>query len=99
MTSGLGIGGRDGGTSRDTARTDASSARSVIAAGSDSYAAGREGQHDDLVLAVAPAARYRDYMHALIERAHAEEYGAATMAAERADRLQWPVGHPRRGGG
>ncbi len=51
--------------------------RKVTPAGSDSYAAGREGQHDDLVLAVALAAWYRDYMHVHIEQAHAEYTGRA----------------------
>lgn len=73
--------------------------RTVTPAGSDSYAAGREGAHDDLVLAVALAAWYRDYMHAHVEQAHAEEYGAAAARAERAERLRWPVGHPNRRGG
>ncbi len=49
--------------------------RKVTPVGSDTYAAGREGQHDDLVLAVALAAWYREYMHAHIERQHARYYG------------------------
>ena len=49
--------------------------RKVTPAGSDSYAAGREGPHDDLVLAVALAAWYREFMHAHIERGHAREHG------------------------
>ncbi len=48
--------------------------------GSDTYAAGREGQHDDLVLAVALAAWHREYMAANIERAHAQEHGAQVAA-------------------
>lgn len=71
--------------------------RKMTPAGSDTYAAGREGAHDDLVLAVALAAWYRDYMHAHIEQAHAQQYGARAAAAERAERLMWPVGHPSRG--
>ncbi len=55
--------------------------RKVTPAGSDSYAAGREGRYEDLVLAVALAVWYRDYMHANIEQAHASEYGAARAAA------------------
>ena len=52
--------------------------RKVTTAGSDSYAAGRKGQHDDLVLAVALAAWYREFVHAHVERAHAREHGVQT---------------------
>ena len=40
-------------------------------------AAGREGQHGDLVLAVALAAWWRERNHARIEQAHARHYGQA----------------------
>ena len=51
--------------------------RKVTPAGSDSYAAGREGKHDDLVLAVALAAWWREWNHARIEQQHARFYGRA----------------------
>ena len=49
-------------------------------AGSDSYAAGREGKHDDLVLAVALAAWWRAWNHAHIEQSHARHHGAGVAA-------------------
>ncbi len=51
--------------------------RKVTPVGSDTYAAGREGQHDDLVLAVALAAWWREFNHARIEQSHARHYGRA----------------------
>ena len=46
----------------------------------------------------APAPWYREHRAGLIEQAHAQEHGSALAAAERAERLLWPVGHPNRGG-
>ena len=42
--------------------------------------AGREDQHDDLVLAVALAAWHREYMATHIEQAHAQEHGAVAAS-------------------
>ena len=61
--------------------------RKVTPVGSDTYAAGREGQHDDLVLAVALAAWWREFNHARIEQQHARYYGQPAEALTGPGRL------------
>ncbi len=51
------------------------------------YAAGRVGDHDDLVLAVALAAWWREWNHARIEQQHARYYGQPAEARTGPGRL------------
>ena len=53
--------------------------RKITPVGSDTYAAGREGPHDDLVLCVALAAWYREFKATHIEQAHAQYHGSGVV--------------------